>query len=124
MTLCLFVLQITLADQVQFVYNSVSAGAHTVTLKAVAAISGSFGVPPARVFVTDTPSIMGMSSTARLDICKASEKKCTIETADTEFIATECKNNCNGNGVCDLSNGKCSCFYGFGGDDCQKAGAA
>lgn len=114
--------QVNLADQVQFVYERVSAGAHSVSFKAVAAIPGSFGVPPARVFVSEDGSVMGLSSATRLDICEEG-KKCSVESVETDFVAKECKNNCNENGVCDLSAGKCQCFYGFGGDDCQKAGA-
>lgn len=104
-------------------YESISAGAHTVSFKAVAAISGSFGVPPTRVYVTDMPSITGISSASRLDICATADKKCNVKTTETDFIATECKSDCNENGACDLGIGKCVCFFGFDGDDCQKDGA-
>lgn len=37
-----------------------------------------------------------------------------------KFDQRSCKNECNHNGRC-LKNGKCWCFFGFGGDDCGKA---
>mgnify|MGYP002259901749 CR=1 FL=1 len=104
-------------------YESVSAGAHTVSFKAVAEISGSYGVPPTHVFVTENPSIVGMSSAARLEICESNER-CPVEINSQDFAASECRTDCNDNGACDLSSGQCVCFYGFTGADCQRAGVA
>eukprot|EP00210_Caulerpa_lentillifera_P001110 g1071.t1 len=112
--------QVTSVDEVHFLYETVSAGAHTVSFKAIAAFSGSFGLPATRVYVTNSPDIMGLSSAGRFDICKPG-RKCEIQTVEKTFTAKQCNENCNDNGVCDLNSGDCLCFVGFGGNDCSKA---
>eukprot|EP00210_Caulerpa_lentillifera_P009050 g8637.t1 len=112
--------QVTLPDEVHFLYESVKAGSHTVSFKAVAAMSGSFGLPATKVYVTNSPDIMGLSSAGRFNICKPG-RKCTIKTIEKTFTAKQCNENCNDNGVCDLNSGKCLCFVGFSGPDCSEA---
>lgn len=112
--------QVTTSDEVHFLYESVSTGAHTVSFKAVAAFSGSFGLPATRVFATNSPDVMGLSSAGRFDICKPG-RKCEVTTVEKTFTAKQCNENCNDNGVCDLNSGECLCFVGFSGSDCSKA---
>jgi len=112
--------QVTTPDEVHFLYDSVIAGSHTVSFKAVAAMSGSFGLPATKVYATNSPDIMGLSSAERFDICKPG-RKCAIKTVEKTFAAKQCNENCNDNGVCDLNSGKCLCFVGFSGPDCSEA---
>ncbi|GMH39924.1 hypothetical protein BSKO_07828 [Bryopsis sp. KO-2023] len=103
---------------VTFTYDSLTAGAHDMTFRAIAAAAGEFALPPVRAFVNDQPEIMGLSSAGSVEIC--SGKGCKPVAEKPLSIPKTCPKDCNGLGACDVESGSCVCLDGFKGKDCGK----
>eukprot|EP00210_Caulerpa_lentillifera_P001100 g1061.t1 len=102
---------------VTITYNSVRPGTSSVTFRAVAATVGNYTLPPTRVFVTDQPEVMGLSSGGRLEVCAG--PNCQPEFLESSPVPVSCVNDCNNSGSCNLSDGSCLCFSGFTGPACE-----
>jgi hypothetical protein len=108
--------QETAPDVVTFTFSSMAAGTHTIRFQSVAATPGTFVLPPVKVYVTQQPEVMGLSAAGSFKVCP------TADNCDGKLPAIAapkpCPADCNDNGSCDLSTGKCLCSAGFSGRDC------
>eukprot|EP00210_Caulerpa_lentillifera_P001088 g1049.t1 len=102
---------------VTITYDSVRPGTSSVTFRAVAATVGNYTLPPTRVFVTDQPEVMGLSSGGRFEVCAG--PNCQPEFLESSPVPVSCIDDCNNSGSCNLSDGSCLCFSGFTGPTCE-----
>lgn len=110
--------QETRPNVVTFSYLGLSAGTSSVTLRAVAATPGNFVFPPVRASADRQPELMGMTAAETFTVCA----DCQGPTvADVRSRPRACRNDCSGNGLCNLNLGRCSCNPGFGRVDCSRA---
>ena len=109
--------QETRPQVVTFTFDSVRPGTTSVSLRAVAATVGNFTLPPTRVFASDQPEVMGLSSAGTFRVC--SGEGCGVESVEPAEAPMACPGDCNGSGVCNLSDGVCLCFTGFAGEACD-----
>lgn len=108
--------QQTRPNTVLFSYSSLPAGSHTISFKAVAATSGKFALPPVKAYAVAQPELMGLSPAGYFTVC-AERSRCE-STAAAVRPPRACPADCSGNGVCNLSNGSCTCDKGFSGAIC------
>eukprot|EP00210_Caulerpa_lentillifera_P004932 g4706.t1 len=108
--------QETTPSVVSFTFPFVRSGTNSVSFRAVAATVGNFTLPPTRVFVTDQPEVMGLSSAGSFEVCQGG---CEVQYINEESEPQSCPEDCNGNGSCNVKDGTCNCFIGFSGKACD-----
>jgi hypothetical protein len=114
--------QQTMPAVVTLRYDFLSAGAHTVRFKAVAATPGDFLLPPVKAYAAKQPEVMGLSAGARFTVCGARGAVCAPAGAAAAAPAPaprRCPADCSGNGACNLVSGACICDRGFAGPACE-----
>eukprot|EP00210_Caulerpa_lentillifera_P009052 g8639.t1 len=110
--------QETRPSVVTITYRTVRPGTSSVTFRAVAATVGTYTLPPTRVFVSDQPEVMGLSSGGRFEVCAG--PGCQPEFLEPSPPPVDCVDDCNNSGSCNLSDGSCLCFSGFTGPACES----
>lgn len=108
--------QSVLPAVVSWRYDSLMAGTHTLSVRAVAATEGTFVLPPIKASADLQPELMGMTAGASFEVCAAG---CAPQPLPPPGARVPCPKNCSGNGACDISTGRCSCTTGFSGDACD-----
>ncbi len=133
--------QVTRPSAVIFNYGFLSAGTHTIRMKAIAVTAGSFVLPPVTAYAAQQPEVMGMSAAGTLTVCvpepttalaalvapkgAGSAPECSANNKLPPTPAPKsCPQNCNSNGSCNLSTGRCLCNQGFKGSSCAKVSAS
>jgi hypothetical protein len=139
--------QSTLRSVVKFTFDYFWMGTVNIKFKAIAATPGRFVLPPVKAYAVAEPERMGLSAAGNFTVCP-SRRGANAATATAGVAKTpgalqfsECNadgvalqpplpvpkscpgNGCNGNGVCNLANGKCLCNANFAGDACDKYAA-
>ncbi|CAD7696315.1 unnamed protein product, partial [Ostreobium quekettii] len=114
--------QETLPSAVTFRYDFLDAGTHVLSLRAVAATPGAFGLPPASAFVNSQPELMGLSAAGTFEVCDG--EGCEAAAREAPQSPKGCPQDCNGSGLCDLDEGTCLCFEGFEGEACGSLAEA
>lgn len=110
--------QETLPSVVTFRHSHLSPGTHTMRFRAIAATPGTFSLPPTLASVNKEPELMGLSAAGTFEVC--SGKECEPATSEASALPKACPQDCNGNGMCNVGEGKCLCFEGFEGKECEK----
>ncbi|KIY93105.1 hypothetical protein MNEG_14857 [Monoraphidium neglectum] len=100
------------------------AGTHSIKFKAIAATPGTFVLPPVKAYVQKQPEIMGLSPGGKFTVCGARAAACDTAERPAAAAPKRCRDDCNGNGACNLATGVCICDAGFAGPTCAGLAAS